>query len=162
LDVQFHSYMPPEAPFESPTATQFAENPETQIILDALLAKEPSEKIIEIIQSEQVFIYCILNKCKKSLEHLKQSIEKYRKVFTTLYSSAKAQRQIIELIVGVFGPSKNDEMRDKASKVIQKLCQIKVLTNQAVIEWAASSIQAKGAANREDVSQELELVLQAL
>lgn len=87
-----------------------------------MLAKEPSDKIIEIIQSEQVFIYCILIKCKKSLEHLKQSVEKYRKVFTTLYGSAKAQRQIIDLVVGVFGPSTNEEMRDKASKVLQKLC----------------------------------------
>lgn len=75
-----------------------------------------------------MFIYCLLTKCKKSLEHLKQSVEKYRKVFTAMYTSAKAQRVIIEMILQVF-PASNDEMRDKALKVIQKLCQIKVLSN---------------------------------
>lgn len=82
--------MPSDNPPESEAAATFADNPETQIILDALMAKEPSEKIIELIQTEQVFIYCMLTKCKKSLEHLKQSVEKYRKVFNTLYSSVKA------------------------------------------------------------------------
>lgn len=88
--MQFHSFMPSDNPPESEAAATFADNPETQIILDALMAKEPSEKIIELIQTEQVFIYCMLTKCKKSLEHLKQSVEKYRKVFNTLYNSVKA------------------------------------------------------------------------
>jgi hypothetical protein len=104
------------------------------------MAKEPSEKIIEIIQSEQVFIYCMLTRCKKSLEHLKQSVEKYRKVFTSLYSSTKSQKLIVEMVLNVFGPQENDEMRDKSLKVIQKLCQIRVLSNQIVIEWAVTSI----------------------
>jgi hypothetical protein len=42
------------------------------------------------------------------------------------------------MVVTVFGPLSNDEMRDKAYKVIQKLCQIKVLTNLSVIEWAVA------------------------
>lgn len=62
----------------------------------------------------------------------------------------------------MFGPASNDEMRDKAAKVIQKLCQIKVLTNISVVEWAVSSIQKKGAQSRDNVSQELELILLAL
>ena len=99
----------------------------------------------------------MLTKCKKSLEHLKQSVEKYRKVFNTLYSSAKAQRVIIEMVVSVFGPATNEEMRDKACKVIQKLCQIKVLTNLSVIEWAVGNMQTKACE-----VLEMELILQAL
>ena len=53
-------------------------------------------------------------------------------------------------------------MRDKNSKVIQKLCQIKVVSNQAVIEWAVRSIKAKGSFNYESMAQEFELILQAM
>jgi hypothetical protein len=155
LDVQFHTYLAPEVNQDS--LEEYADNPETQIILDALMAKEPSEKLIEIIQTEQVFIYCLLTKCKKSLEHLKQSVEKYRKVFTSLYASTKAQRLIVEMVLAVFGPAENDEMRDKAAKVIQKLCQIRVLSNQTVIEWAVANMQSKGSK-----LIELDLILQAL
>lgn len=90
LDSQFHVYLQPEVTKEAESVAHYADNPETQIILDALMAKEPSEKLLELIQSEQVFIYCILTKCKKSLEHLKGTVDKYRKVFSSLYASAKS------------------------------------------------------------------------
>jgi hypothetical protein len=59
-----------------------------------------------------------LTKTKKSLEHLKSSVEKYRKVFTTLFNTLDSQKQIVELVVNVFAPATNEEMRDKTSKVI--------------------------------------------
>lgn len=149
--------MQPEVTKEAESIAHYADNPETQIILDALMAKEPSEKLLELIQSEQVFIYCILTKCKKSLEHLKGTVDKYRKVFSSLYASAKSQKLIIDMVMAVFGPTENYEMRDKATKVIQKMCQIRVLSNQVVIEWALAAIQTK-----EHCSAELWLVLQAL
>ena len=61
------------------------------------------------------------------------------------------------MVVAVFGPTDNDEMQDKIYKVIQKLCQIKVLSNQTVIEWAVASMQAKSSC-----TMELELILQSL
>jgi len=38
----------------------------------------------------------------------------------------------------------SEESRDKANKVLQKLCQINVLSNNSVIEWALQSLQTKG------------------
>ena len=108
--------MPPES-VDAVNVQSLQDNPETQIILDALLAKETPEKLLELIQTEQVFIYCLLTKCKKSPEHLKQSVEKYRKVFTANYSSPKAQKVIIAMVLQVF-PASNEETRDKALKVI--------------------------------------------
>lgn len=51
LDVQFHTYMPPES-VDAVNVQSLQDNPETQIILDALLAKETPEKLLELIQTE--------------------------------------------------------------------------------------------------------------
>jgi len=66
---------------QSAQAEQLTDDPESQIIIDSLMAKESNEKLLEIIETPQVFINCILTRTKKSLEHLKTSVERYRKVF---------------------------------------------------------------------------------
>lgn len=52
------------------------------------MAKESCDKILEITEQHapSVFAKCILTKTKKSLEHLKTSVERYRPVFDKLYS----------------------------------------------------------------------------
>ena len=44
----------------------------------------------------------ILNRTKKSLEHLKTSVERYKKVFEELLSGPDGNSQIIEQVVHVF------------------------------------------------------------
>jgi hypothetical protein len=62
-----------------------ADEPELQLITDSLLAKESSERLLEVIQNGPVFVQAILNRTKKSLEHLKTSVDRYRKVFDDLF-----------------------------------------------------------------------------
>jgi hypothetical protein len=68
-----------------------ADEPELQLITDSLLAKEPSERLLEVIQNGSVFVQAILNRTKKSLEHLKTSIERYKKVFDELFRGVEGQ-----------------------------------------------------------------------
>ena len=67
----------------------------------------------------------VLNRTKKSLEHLKTSVERYNEVFETLFKGVEGQKEIIGQVIHVFGG--ND--RDKAEKVLQKLCQINCISN---------------------------------
>ena len=60
-------------------------------------------------------------------------------MFETLFVGIEGQKEIIQQVVSVF--AKTD--RDKAEKVLQKLCQINCISNQAVIEWACASIEGK-------------------
>lgn len=131
LDPKFHCYLPsPDTANQVPQES--ADDPELQIITDALLAKESNEKLLELIQNGSVFVQAILNRTKKSLEHLKTSVERYNKVFESLFQGVEGQKEIIQQVITVFGSTD----RDKAEKVLQKLCQISCVSNQAVIEWA--------------------------
>lgn len=101
----------------------------------------------------------ILNRTKKSLEHLKTSVERYNQVFEALFKGIEGQKEIIAQVIHVFAG--ND--RDKAEKVLQKLCQINCVSNQAVIEWACASIEGKANVTAwSEVSLEFDIILQAL
>ena len=157
LDPKFHCYLP------SPDATnqqaESGDDPELQIITDALLAREPTEKLLEVIQNGGVFVQAVLNRTKKSLEHLKTSVERYQPVFEALFQGIEGQKEIIEQVVVVFGTSDYD----KCMKVIQKLCQIGLTSNQAVVEWACGSIaQKKDVKSFDEVSLEFDAIEQAL
>ena len=53
--------------------------------------------------------------------------------------------------------------RDKAEKVLQKLCQINCISNQAVIEWACAALEGKDNVTEwSEVSLEFDIILQAL
>ena len=117
LDPKFHCYLP------SPDATNQApdeDDPELQIITDALLAREPNERLLEVIQNGSVFVQAVLNRTKKSLEHLKLSVERYDGVFKALFEGIEGQKEIVQQVITVFGKSD----REKGFKVLQKLCQI--------------------------------------
>ena len=117
LDPKFHCYLPsPDATNQAPVDS--ADDPELQIITDALLAKEPIEKLLEVIQNGPVFVQAVLNRTKKSLEHLKTSVERYLAVFEALFQGIEGQKEIIAQVVVVFGTSDYD----KCMKVLQKLC----------------------------------------
>ena len=87
----------------------------------------------------------ILNRTKKSLEHLKTSVERYKKVFDELLAGTDGQSQIIDQVIHVFKGKASLEERDKVEKVLAKLCQINCISNQAAIEWACNSINTKEA-----------------
>jgi len=76
---------------------------ECQIILDALMAKESCEKLLEIVEQHNlsVFAKCILARTKKSLEHLKSLVDRYRPVLDKLYSGNN-QRFLLEQVFVVF------------------------------------------------------------
>lgn len=102
VDPKFHCYLPPVEQGQQHAAsdgTAVADEPEMQLITDAILAKHSSEQLLEIIQNGQVFARAILNRTKKSLEHLKTSIERYRKVFDELFVGVDGQKQIISQVV---------------------------------------------------------------
>jgi len=104
-------------------------------------------------------VQAILNRTKKSLEHLKTSVERYNQVFEALFKGIEGQKEIIAQVIHVFAG--ND--RDKAEKVLQKLCQINCVSNQAVIEWACASIEGKANVTAwSEVSLEFDIILQAL
>ena len=55
----------------------------------------------------------ILNRTKKSLEHLKTSVERYKKVFDELLTGPEGENQIIEQVVFVFKGAEAEEDFDK-------------------------------------------------
>ena len=58
---------------------------------------------------------------------------------------------------------RTEEENDKVEKVLAKLCQINCISNQAVVEWACNSINAKEATvSYEDLSLEFNMIIQAL
>lgn len=79
LDSQFHQYLPGN---EKDAQAQLDE-PSALIIIDALNSKDAPEKLIDYADthSSAVFAKCIIVRTKKSLEHLKSTVERYRKVF---------------------------------------------------------------------------------
>lgn len=105
----------------------------------------------------------ILNRTKKSLEHLKTSVERYKKVFDELLSGPDGNSQIIEQVVHVFKGGSSEEENDKVEKVLAKLCQIDCISNHAVIEWACNSISTKDATiSYENLNLEFNMIIQAL
>lgn len=160
LDPKFHCYLPsPDATNLAALEAATADDPELQIITDALLAREPTEKLLEVIQNGPVFVQAVLGRTKKSLEHLKTSVERYTPVFEALFQGIEGQKEIIQQVITVFGHSD----RDKCMKVLQKLCQIGLVCNQAVIEWACQSIEKKNdVPSWNDVSLEFDSIEQAL
>lgn len=54
------------------------------------MGKDSAEKILHIAEQHNsaIFAKCILTRTKKSLEHLKSSVERYRIVFEQLFSGA--------------------------------------------------------------------------
>ena len=92
-----------------------------------------------MIQNGSVFVHAILNRTKKSLEHLKTSVERYNKVFETLFQGIDGQKEIVQQVITVFGQTD----KDKSEKVLQKLCQINCISNRAVVEWACESLEKK-------------------
>ena len=99
-----------------------ADEPELQLITGAILAKSTSEQLLEIIQNGAIFVQAILNRTKKSLEHLKTSVERYKKVFDELLTGPEGENQIIEQVVFVFKGAEAEEDFDKVQKVLAKLC----------------------------------------
>ena len=87
------------------------------IIVDALNSKDSPEKLIEYadIHSAAVFAKCIIHRTKKSPEHLKSTVERYRKVFDHCFAGSN-QAVLIEQVVNVF-----DAEQEKCLKAIQKL-----------------------------------------
>ena len=58
---------------------------------------------------------------------------------------------------------RTEEENDKVEKVLAKLCQINCISNQAVVDWACNSINAKEATvSYEDLSLEFNMIIQAL
>jgi len=55
------------------------------------LAKQTSQQLLEVIQNGAIFVQAILNRTKKSLEHLKTSIERYKQVFEELLSGPEGE-----------------------------------------------------------------------
>lgn len=133
------------------------------MITDALLAKQSSEQLLEIIQNASIFVQAILNRTKKSLEHLKTSVERYKKVFDDLLTGPDGQSQIIEQVVLVFKGKSSEEENDKVQKVLSKLCQINCVSNLAVVEWACNSINAKeSTVDYDNLVLEFNMIIQAL
>jgi hypothetical protein len=93
------------------------DEPEAQIILDALMGKDSAEKVLYIAEqhNSSIFAKCILTRTKKSLEHLKTSIKSYRVVFEALYSGAN-QSILLDQVLHVFELEPN-----RCLKVVQKL-----------------------------------------
>ena len=171
LDPKFHSYMQQSEQGGATSGSaqtqdqhmSTADEPELQLITDALLAKESSERLLEVIQNGSVFIHAILNRTKKSLEHLKTSVERYKKVFDELFQGSEGQQQIIEQVIVVFLGKRTGDDYDKILKVLQKLCQINCISNQSTIQWALNSINNKSdQASAEDVRLEFDIICQAL
>lgn len=125
-----------------------ADEPELQLITDSILAKDSSDRLLEVIQNGPVFVQAILNRTKKSLEHLKVSVDRYRKVFDELFTGLDGQEQIVDKVYEFYvikaakgqASTDNDE-GEKMLKVLQKLCQINCISNQAVISWAIKSLK---------------------
>ena len=139
-----------------------ADEPELQLITDALLAKQSSEQLLEIVQNSSIFAQAILTRTKKSLEHLKKAYEGYKKVFNDLLSGPEGHSSIIDQVIKVFNKPGSED-NDKVEKVLTKLCQINCISNRSVVEWACNSINAKS----EDVAYsglvlEFNLIIQAL
>ena len=67
------------------------DEPECQIIFDALLAKESVDRLREIVStcSSAVFAKCILIRTNKSLEHLKSSVDRYLPIFKQLFAGSQ-------------------------------------------------------------------------
>lgn len=111
LDQQFYQYLPHEADTNS---NAILDEPEALIIVDALNAKESPDKLLEYADqhSSAIFGKCILARTKKSLDHLKSTVERYRKVFDHFFSGGQ-QVVLIEQVVAVF-----DNEPDKCLKVV--------------------------------------------
>jgi len=108
-------------------------------------------------------VQAILNRTKKSLEHLKTSVERYKKVFDDLLSGPDGQSQIIEQVVLVFKGKSTEEENDKVQKVLSKLCQINCVSNLAVVEWACNSINSKeSTVDYDNLVLEFNMIIQAL
>lgn len=109
LDSQFHAFLPVEAPHEN-----ILDEPECQLILDSLMNKDSPERLLEIIEQHNpsVFAKCILARTKKSLDHLKSTIERYRSVFDKLFGGQN-QRILLEQVLVVF-----DNEPEKALRAI--------------------------------------------
>ena len=127
LDPKFHCYLPSNnneggAGGMQVDSSANADEPELQLITDAILAKSTSEQLLEIIQNGAIFVQAILNRTKKSLEHLKTSVERYKKVFDELLTGPEGENQIIEQVVFVFKGAEAEEDFDKVQKVLAKLC----------------------------------------
>jgi hypothetical protein len=99
------------------------DEPEALIIIDALNSKDSPEKLIEYadLHSSAIFAKCIIARTKKSLEHLKSTVERYRKVFEHCFSDQN-QSVLLEQLMVVF-----DLESDKCLKAVQKLHQIGIL-----------------------------------
>ena len=90
-----------------------ADEPELQLITDAILAKQTSDQLLDIVQNGSIFVQAILNRTKKSLEHLKTSVDRYKKVFDELLSGPDGQSQIIDQVVHVFKGHASLDNQDK-------------------------------------------------
>ena len=93
LDPKFHCYLPSnsDANTMQVDSSANADEPDLQLITDAILAKQTSQQLLEVIQNGAIFVQAILNRTKKSLEHLKTSIERYKQVFEELLSGPEGE-----------------------------------------------------------------------
>ena len=112
------------------------DEPSALIIIDALNSKDTPEKLIEYadVHSSAVFAKCIIARTKKSLEHLKSTVERYRKVFDHCFAGEN-QQILLEQIQLIF----NDE-DDKCLKVIQKLSQVGILTHDQILKYTVTRL----------------------
>jgi hypothetical protein len=55
------------------------------------MAKESPEKVLELADTHSAAIFgkCVLMWTKKSLDHLKSAVERYRTVFNTVFQGPK-------------------------------------------------------------------------
>jgi len=103
-----------------------------------------------------------MQRTSKSLELLKQKIEQYRKVFDALFSGERGQHEIVKQVFVALGlPPTEQEIAtegmestparvqtvsnsiERAGKVLQKMCQIHLISNQAVVETCCESLDKR-------------------
>jgi len=94
LDPDFHQFLPEDRPkgvFQY--VGHESEHPDTQIILDRILAKEDPETLLKLLNDrsmvettgeplKEMFLECILKKAERSYEHVKRLSDIYMVVFS--------------------------------------------------------------------------------
>lgn len=86
-----------------------------------------------------IFFEAVLSKARKSLEHLKKIIEKYKEVFQELFfNTVDNQVEAVEIIFNVWANN-----LFKASSIVEKLYSFNLLSSEAIVKWAFESINTQ-------------------
>lgn len=143
-----------------------AESPDFAMIKDRIASRETPEAMKSFLleggdqgqlqasgdQLKEIFLECILERTRKSLEHLKRAVEAFHvELFSHMYKGKS------ELIVCVVLRAYRDRNPIRGLQVIEKLWQLGVLEGATgAIQWALTEISKKGEAFKGD---ELEVKL---